>query len=93
MVANSATVELAISGMSCASCVRHVTEALGAVDGVLETHVDLQNHQATVSFNPESVTATQLVRVVEEAGYAATTKVAGSSVGLPIHARHRSCCG
>ena len=33
------TVELSVKGMSCGSCVLHVTEALNAVEGVTEVDV------------------------------------------------------
>ena len=35
------TIELAVEGMSCASCVGRIEKALAAVPGVLEAHVNL----------------------------------------------------
>lgn len=43
------TVELSVKGMSCGSCVLHVTEALNAVEGVTEVDVDLQAASVRVS--------------------------------------------
>ena len=54
--------------MSCQNCVRHVTEALAAVDGVKSVTVSLEQKTATVtSVEPLSVTAAKLA--VEDAGY------------------------
>ena len=59
--------ELDISGMSCASCVTHVEEALQAVDGVQRTSVDLGSGRATV--DGASIDPNQLVEAVSRAGY------------------------
>jgi len=62
------TTVLHIEGMSCQNCVRHVTEALAAVDGVQSVTVSLEQKTATVtSAEPLSVTAAKLA--VEDAGY------------------------
>jgi copper chaperone CopZ len=62
------TTVLHIDGMSCQNCVRHVTEALAAVDGVQSVTVSLEQKTATVtSAEPISVSAATLA--VEDAGY------------------------
>ena len=62
--------ELAIGGMTCASCANRVERKLNKLDGVTAT-VNYATEKATVSFEP-SVTPAQLVETVEQAGYAAT---------------------
>lgn len=42
------TVELQIQGMTCGSCVKHVTKALQSVPGVSRVDVDLANGRALV---------------------------------------------
>lgn len=59
---------LNIEGMSCPHCVRHVTEALTELDGVVSAAVSLEEKNATVEHD-ESVTAGALKNAVEEAGY------------------------
>ena len=62
---------LHISGMSCQNCVRHVTEALLHVDGVVSAQVSLENASATVTARgPLSLDA--LTAAVKAAGYTAT---------------------
>lgn len=66
---------LAITGMTCASCVSHVEEALKKVPGVTEATVNLATERAEINFadsgaaSPEAVT--RLVRAVVAAGYGA----------------------
>ncbi|WP_174802429.1 heavy metal translocating P-type ATPase [Martelella limonii] len=62
------TLELGISGMSCASCVGNVERALMRVPGVAEAHVNLASERATVR---TSASASALVAAVEKAGYEA----------------------
>jgi len=62
---------LHITGMSCQNCVRHVTEALERVDGVVSAEVSLETASATVTArSPLPLVA--LVAAVKAAGYAAT---------------------
>lgn len=42
------TVELEVQGMTCGSCVKHVTKALQAVPGVTHVEVDLARGRARV---------------------------------------------
>jgi copper chaperone CopZ len=42
------TVELEVQGMTCGSCVKHVTKALLSVPGVNHVEVDLENGRARV---------------------------------------------
>lgn len=56
-----------IEGMSCAHCVKHVTEALDAIDGV-KAEVSLENKNAKVSLQKE-VSDDVLKEAVVKAGY------------------------
>ena len=42
------TIELDVQGMTCGSCVKHVTQALQTVPGVSRVEVDLNNGRALV---------------------------------------------
>jgi P-type Cu+ transporter len=62
--------ELAIGGMTCASCAARIEKKLNKLDGVTAT-VNFATQTARVSF-PATVSAGQLVSVVEHAGYTAS---------------------
>ena len=66
-------VELAVTGMTCANCARHVTEAIQRVPGVSSASVHLQANQALVRWRAGAAQdVSAVVRAVEEAGYGAT---------------------
>lgn len=62
--------EIAITGMTCASCVRSVEIALASVAGVESAEVNLANERATVRLDA-SAELGALVHAVERAGYGA----------------------
>ena len=63
------SVELAIGGMTCASCAARIEKKLNKLDGVSAT-VNFATESARVSF-PAAVSAGDLISVVEQAGYSA----------------------
>jgi copper chaperone CopZ len=65
------TTTLAIGGMTCRTCERHVLRALEGLTGVIHVAVDLQNAQATVEHLPALVDANSLVTAIRDAGYEA----------------------
>ncbi|HTK01073.1 MAG TPA: cation transporter, partial [Bordetella sp.] len=72
-------VELAIEGMSCASCVKRVENALSAVPGVRGASVNLATERARVDWDPAGGgTAEALVAAIAKAGYGAHPVAAGS---------------
>ena len=77
-------VELAITGMTCASCANRIERKLNKLDGVTAT-VNYATEKAKVSF-PGGTTTEQLIAAVEGAGYSATlpeVRRAASSDGAP----------
>ncbi|HEU5161188.1 MAG TPA: heavy metal translocating P-type ATPase [Streptosporangiaceae bacterium] len=62
-------IELAIGGMTCASCAARVEKRLNKLDGVSAT-VNFATEKATVSY-PAEVSREDLIAVVEKAGYTA----------------------
>jgi len=60
---------LPIGGMTCASCVAHVQEALKELDGVVEANVNLATERALVRYVPGLVDMDVLKQAVSNAGY------------------------
>ncbi|GHE06198.1 ATPase [Defluviimonas sp. 20V17] len=67
----SAELELAVEGMTCASCVGRVERALTRAPGVLEATVNLATERAKLRYLPAMTDAGALAAVVTDAGYAA----------------------
>ena len=57
-----------VSGMTCAHCVRSVTEEISAIDGVTDVAVDLPTGAVTVT-SDHPLDEAQVRAAVEEAGY------------------------
>ena len=64
-------IRITINGMSCQNCVRHVTEALTALDGVTDVKVSLEKGEAEVEA-AEDPSDAQLKQVLKEEGYDVT---------------------
>ncbi|MCP3420512.1 heavy metal translocating P-type ATPase [Nocardioides pinisoli] len=78
-------VELAITGMTCASCANRIERKLNKLDGVTAT-VNYATEKAKVSY-PGTVSTDDLLRTVEAAGYAAalpTPPSADDGPGDPV---------
>ena len=64
-------VELVISGMTCAGCVRTIEQSVERVAGVLRAEVNLATGTARVRFDPAVVDVGRIRKAVDEAGYGA----------------------
>ncbi len=63
-------VDLAITGMTCASCAARIEKRLNKLDGVAAT-VNFASEHAAVAFDPDQVRVADLIDAVEAAGYGA----------------------
>lgn len=80
MLREDIKIEIPITGMTCAGCVRNVERALEKTGGVQEASVNLATERASVSFDPTTTDINQIVQQVQSAGYG----VAIASIDLPI---------
>lgn len=74
-----ANARISIQGMTCASCVVRVENALMAVDGVQEASVNLATDRASVRYTPGIVDEGALVDAIRELGYEALSHSAEES--------------
>ena len=65
----TASVELPITGMTCAACEKNVNRALRKPDGVLDVAVNLATEKAKVTYIPGVVRRADLIAAVEKSGY------------------------
>ncbi|MER5616754.1 cation transporter, partial [Streptomyces sp. NPDC002215] len=66
----AAEVELAIGGMTCASCAARIEKKLNRMDGV-EATVNYATEKAKVSYRGEDISVQDLIATVEKTGYTA----------------------
>ncbi|WP_174590403.1 heavy metal translocating P-type ATPase [Methanocella conradii] len=79
---------LKIAGMTCASCVKRVEDALKGLKGVSEASVNLANEKAAVTYDPMKVSIDDMIKAVKDAGYGVATETAT----LPVHGMTCASC-
>ncbi|WP_309678593.1 heavy metal-associated domain-containing protein [Polaromonas sp.] len=86
------TIDLEVQGMSCGSCVKHVTQALQPLSGVSGVEVDLQSGHVRVSGDlPQG--GDPLVSALTAAGYPAKLSTSAASIPQPKQSGGGCCCG
>jgi copper chaperone len=60
---------LDVTGMSCSSCVRHVSAALSELDGVTKVEVRLGEGRVLVQHAPGAPSVDAMIEALREAGY------------------------
>jgi copper chaperone len=77
------TVELDVQGMTCGSCVKHVTKALQSVPGVSQVEVDLAKGRARV-MGEVAPSAQALIAALASEDYSAQlASTTGSAAAAP----------
>ena len=74
-------ITIPITGMTCASCVSHVTHALREAPGVEDVSVNLATEKATVRVGAKPPALEELAHAVEDAGYAVATEKVTLGIG------------
>jgi P-type Cu+ transporter len=65
----TAKTRLKITGMTCATCVAHIEEALKNTPGVTSVNVNLAAEKASVEYDPSKVDIVSMQNIVADAGY------------------------
>jgi P-type Cu+ transporter len=87
--ADSDRCELAVRGMNCSNCARHVTEAIQSVPGVRHAVVTLESGRASVRWSSEArPDLAAVVQAVQKAGFEAQP-IAQAPVPAGEEAHHR----
>ncbi len=68
-----------VGGMTCAACQAHVDKAVRGLDGVGDVAVNLLSGSMTVEYDEASVSADDICRAVDRAGYSASPEAVGAS--------------
>jgi Cu+-exporting ATPase len=75
-----ARINIPVTGMTCASCVRRVERTLSKKEGVTEASVNFASEKASVTYEPTATSPDELIRTIRDAGYGA--KVREKSFGV-----------
>jgi len=66
-------IELNIEGMSCVNCVKAVEKSLNKTEGISNSIINLTTEKASIEFDDKAVSPSQIISVIENAGYGAST--------------------
>jgi Cu+-exporting ATPase len=67
-------IDIPVTGMTCASCVRRVERALSKKEGVTEAGVNFAAEKARVAYDPGATGPDELVGAIRDAGYGADVR-------------------
>lgn len=70
-ISSTETVTLAITNMTCASCVNTIENVLTKQSGITEYNVNLATEKARITFDPTVITETQIMNTIKSVGYGA----------------------
>lgn len=77
---NTEKIIINISGMSCASCVSAIENALRSFKGVISANVNFASEKATVEYDPETIDVPAIEKVIEATGYTVIKEKAKAEV-------------
>ncbi|XP_021261339.1 copper-transporting ATPase 1 [Numida meleagris] len=72
--ANSVLLRLKVEGMTCHSCTSTIEGKIGKLQGIQRIKVSLDNQEAVVVYQPQLITAEEIKRQIEAAGFTASFK-------------------
>ncbi len=67
-------VNLAVTGMTCATCVATVEKALRKTKGIVQARVNLASEKASLEYDPKKIDLSKIVNTITGAGYGVATK-------------------
>ena len=82
------SVDMPITGMTCAACANRIEKTLSKQPGVNQASVNFATERATVSFDPSVTNTEALVETVRGAGYDAHPEADGADAGDLLEAAH-----
>jgi len=82
-------INLSVQGMTCGSCVKHVTKAIESLNGVESIHVDLQSGRVQVSRTSNE--SDDLIHALDKEGYPSSLDLDEQSAA-PAQKKSGGCC-
>jgi len=69
-----ASVDLRITGMTCAACANRIEKGLNRMPGVVKANVNFATETAHVEYSPADVSVADMIKKIEQLGYKAVRK-------------------
>ena len=71
---NIQKIEYSISGMTCASCEKHVNHEVNKLTGIISSNASYENGEAVVEFDNSKTNITEIEKAINSTGYSVTDK-------------------
>lgn len=84
------TVQLKITGLTCAGCASQVNKALTKQAGILENKVEYPGDVATIKYDAAKISEAQIIAAIEKIGYKA--QVLAASPKSSSLSPTKNCC-
>ncbi|TIH17344.1 copper-translocating P-type ATPase [Marinifilum sp. JC120] len=81
-----------IKGMTCSACSARLERVIGNLDGVESATVNLAAESLAADYDPEQVSAADIISSVKMAGFEAVEKIEGTELTLPVSGMACSAC-
>ncbi len=78
---NTTSVNLPISGMSCAACASRIEKGLNKLDGVEKANVNFAVEKATLEYHPDRLGVDDFIKTVHDLGYEVGTEKIELKIG------------
>lgn len=69
------TVEITLPSIQCGMCAKTIKKALGKVEGVIDSKIDLENKKVSVTFDDSKTSLDKLEEAITCAGYDTNDKL------------------
>ncbi len=63
------TLNLPITGMSCANCAANITRSVGKLDGVTNANANFAAETAIISFDPDKIGSKDIIHTIHDLGF------------------------
>lgn len=80
--------EIGIGGVHCAACVAAIERGLTGTEGIENTTVNLATERATVTYNPEQISSSEILGKIQDLGYQPFV----DKVSIPVQGMHCAAC-
>lgn len=82
------TVEISLPTIQCGMCARTIKNAIGNLEGIIKSKVDLENKKVTIKFDDSKISKEEIENAITSAGYDANDKPANAEA----YENLSSCC-
>lgn len=90
LVGDTETLQVKVTGMTCAGCASQLHKALAKREGILENEMKYPGNVAVIKYDPAKVSQAEIVSLIQKAGYKA--EIVADDTKASLKGAGKSCC-